>query len=265
MPPKLIATDLDGTLFGRDLTISARTRRAIARVHAAGIPFVMATGRMFRATLPYAQACGVTQPLITYQGALIRDPHSHEDLWHRTIPLPLAHAALDALEASGMHVNLYVDDELLIERQTPEAELYSSVSRVEPRLVSSLRGALTSEPTKIVAIGSVDAVRHWVPTLREQFGATLYVTESIPIFLEIANPAIRKSVALLHLAERLGVAREDIVAFGDGMNDLDMLEVAGTGIAMGNAPAFVREAADRVAPGVTEDGVAQVIEELLGD
>lgn len=263
MQPKLIATDLDGTLFGRDLEVSSRTMRALERAQAAGIPVVMATGRMFCATLPFARACGITTPLITYQGALIRDPQTDEELWHRTIPLPLARAALEALRATSLHVNLYVDDALLIERVTPESELYTSVARVEPRLVRSLEAGLTSEPTKLVAIGSVEAVRHWLPRLQEQLGDRLYVTESLPVFIEIANPGIRKSVALDHVARRLGVGPAEIVAFGDGMNDLDMLRYAGLGVAMGNAPEALKEAADRVTDSVSEDGLARVLEELL--
>ncbi|HEY9898116.1 MAG TPA: Cof-type HAD-IIB family hydrolase [Pantanalinema sp.] len=263
MRPKLIATDLDGTFIGRDLEVSERNRRAVQLAHDAGVHFVMATGRMYRATLPYARACGVKTPLITYQGALIRDHLTEADLWHRTIPMGLARETIEVLRGSGFHLNLYVDDELIVERMSPEAELYSSVSRIVPKVVPSLEGALTAEPTKIVAIAKADEVQKWVPALRERFGDRLYVTESIPIFLEIANPTIRKSVALEHVAERLGVSREEIVAFGDGMNDLDMLAYAGLGVAMGNAPDAVKAVADRVTHHVREDGVARVIEELL--
>lgn len=263
MRPKLIATDLDGTLFGRDLTVSERNKRALQRAHDAGIPVVMATGRMYRATLPYARECAIATPLITYQGALIRDHRTDEEIWHRTIPIDLAHEALEALFESKLHVNLYVNDELLIDKHTPESELYCSVAKVEPRLIRSLAEGLTMEPTKMVAIGAVEDVRRWVPVLQERFGERLYVTESFPIFLEIANPTIRKSVALEHVATRLGVKREEIVAFGDGMNDLDMLTYAGLGVAMGNAPDRVKEIADRVTRPVSEDGLAVVLEELL--
>lgn len=260
---KLVATDLDGTLFGRDLAISHRVRQAVQRVHDAGVPFVMATGRMFRSALPYARECQVTTPLITYQGALIRDHRTMQDLWHRTIPVDLASEALDALAGTGLHVNLYVDDELLIDRHTPQSELYCQVSRVEPRLVESLHGALAAEPTKIVAIGEPDEIDRWLPLLQERFRDRLYVTKSIPLFLEIANPRIKKSVALAHVAGLLGIRPEEVLAFGDGMNDLDMIEWAGCGVAMANGPEALKQVADRVTAHVKEDGVARVLEELF--
>ncbi|MNK81197.1 putative phosphatase [compost metagenome] len=263
MTYKLVATDLDGTLVGRDLQISPRALRAVQRVHASGTHFVMATGRMFRSTLPYAQACDVVTPLITYQGALIRDHRTMEDLWHRTMSADMTREALEALAETGLHVNLYVNDELLIDKLTPEAELYSRISQVEPRIVPSLQAAIFAEPTKIVAIGEPDAIDHWVPILQKRFAGRLYVTKSISRFLEIANPAISKSVALSHVCERLGIKREEVIAFGDGMNDLDMLEWAGCGVAMGNAPDALKAVADRVTTHVREDGVARVLEELF--
>ncbi len=263
MTYKLVATDLDGTLVGRDLRISPRARRAVQRVHDAGVHFVMATGRMFRSTLPYARDCDVVTPLITYQGALIRDPRTMEDLWHRTIAPELTSEALEALAEAGLHVNLYVNDELLVEKITPQSELYSRISQVQPRVVASFHDPQLSSPTKLVAIGDPEQIDRWVPLLKERFGNRLYVTKSIAPFLEIANAEINKSVALAHLAERLGVKREDVIAFGDGMNDLDMLEWAGCGVAMGNASEALKAVADRVAAPIHEDGVARILEELF--
>ncbi|MBM3274779.1 MAG: HAD family phosphatase, partial [Candidatus Sericytochromatia bacterium] len=87
MPPfKLVATDLDGTLFGPDLEIASRVQAAFGRARRAGAEVVIATGRMFCSALPYARILEVTRPLITYQGAWIRDPESLESIWHRRLP-----------------------------------------------------------------------------------------------------------------------------------------------------------------------------------
>ncbi|MNT25466.1 putative phosphatase [compost metagenome] len=186
-----------------------------------------------------------------------------EDLWHRTVTADMAREALEALAETGLHVNVYVNDELLIEKLTPQAELYCRIAQVEPRVVKSLFDAVASEPTKIVAIGEPEEIDHWTPHLQERFAERLYVTKSISRFVEIANPQISKSVALSHLCDRLGIQREEVIAFGDGMNDFDMLEWAGCGVAMGNAPDALKAVADRITAHVREDGVACVLEELF--
>lgn len=263
---RLIATDLDGTLFGHDMVISARTRRALGLLAARDCHLVLATGRMFRATVPVARTLAVTTPLITYQGALIRDMATRVDTWHRTLPAPLAAEALEALESSGLHINLYLDDQLYLMAMTPEAESYMALARVEASRVSSWAEAMgASEPTKIVAIGPEETIVEWVGLLRARFGDRLFVTQSQPTFLEIAHPTVNKGAAVAHLAERLGIPREQVVAVGDGQNDLDMIAYAGLGVAMGQGHPELRERADRVTRPLAEDGVACLIEDLIAE
>src|SRR6185312_10856835 len=96
---KLLAMDLDGTLIGNDLLLSERVKQAVARAQAAGVRAVLATGRMVRATLPYAQELGITAPLICYQGALMRDITADRTLYERPVPQELARQAI--AEAEG--------------------------------------------------------------------------------------------------------------------------------------------------------------------
>ena len=263
---RLLATDMDGTLFGHDCRISERTRRALAAWEARGGHVVLATGRMFRATVPYARELGVRHPLVTYQGALIRHHETGEDTWHRTLPRALAAEALEALEATGLHVNLYLDDQLHLRALTPEAESYMALAKVEATMCDDWHTAMAAcEPTKIVAIGPEERIVHWVAELQARFGTRLFVTQSQPTFLEVAAPNVGKGAAVAHLAETLGVRREEIVAVGDGMNDLDMIQMAGLGVAMGNAREGLKKAADRVTASVDEDGVAQLIEALISE
>lgn len=263
MPYRLLATDLDGTLFGHDLLVSPRTRRALEELRRRDVALVLVTGRMFRATLPIARELGVTTPIVTYQGAWIQAPEAAAPLWHRPLPLPLAREAIAALESTGMHVNVYVDDRLHLRRLTPEAASYTALSGVEPELVADWETALRGEPTKLVAIGDeADVLRH-LEALKTRYGAQLFVTQSQPTFLEIAHPEVNKGAALARVAAQLGVPREQIVAVGDGLNDAEMLEYAGLGVAMGNARPGLKAIADRVTAPLAEDGVAVLIEGLI--
>jgi hydroxymethylpyrimidine pyrophosphatase-like HAD family hydrolase len=106
---------------------------------------------------------------------------------------------------------------------------------------------------------------HWVDVLTKRFGDRLFIAQSLPTFLEIADPSVGKGSAVAHLAATLGIRPEEIVAVGDGMNDLDMIEMAGCGVAMGNARDGLKQAAKRVTKPYDQDGVACLIEDLIAE
>ncbi|HEY9724578.1 MAG TPA: Cof-type HAD-IIB family hydrolase [Oscillatoriaceae cyanobacterium] len=265
MPYRLLATDLDGTLFGHDLVVSPRTRAALDALRARGCALALVTGRMYRATLPIAQSLGVDTPLVTYQGAWIQSPAAPAPLWHRPLPLAIAREAIAALEATGMHLNVYVDDRLYLRRLTEAAASYTALARIEPEVVGDWETALSGAPTKLVAIGDEAEVLRQLDVLKARFGAQLFITQSQPTFLEIAHPEVNKGAALARLAAHLGVAREEVVAVGDGLNDAEMIAYAGLGVAMGDARPGLKAIADRVTKPLAEDGVAVLIEELIAE
>src|SRR5262249_37068032 len=125
---RLVAIDLDGTLFGDDLVISAASRAAIAAVQARGVRVTLATGRMFRSTLPYAQELGISTPLICYQGALIRDPVSAATLFHLPLAQELALQVIGALQARGLYPNVYLNDNLYVAELNPGTEFYARLN-----------------------------------------------------------------------------------------------------------------------------------------
>lgn len=263
MAYKLLAMDLDGTLIGNDLLLSERVKRAVARAQAAGVRAVLATGRMVRATLPYAQELGVTAPLICYQGALMRDIAADRTLYEQPVPQDLARQAIAEAEGRGLVALGYVDDWVYAGKDTPEAQFYGRHSRVQPRLVGELLDWLHTPLTKIVVVSTAEQTDANVAHFRERFGNQLNVTKSYPLFTEIIHPDVSKGRALARLAEHLGIRREEIVAIGDNLNDLDMIEYAGLGIAMGGGSPAVQERADWVCPPESEDGVAVAIEERV--
>ena len=111
---KLLALDLDGTLIGLDLTISDKTKSAIAQLMSLGIIVTIATGRMFQSARPFAQELNIESPIICYEGAMIADPASAEVLWHKPVPLELARRVIEIATNHNLHVNAYLDDELYV-------------------------------------------------------------------------------------------------------------------------------------------------------
>ena len=263
LPPRIVMCDLDGTLLDREARMSERTRSALHRAREAGAHVVLATGRMLRSAIPHAQALGLDTPLVCYQGAWVHDPRTGENWLHEVMPEGPTRSAIAWFRERGIPVNCYVDDQLYIEKVTPESELYCRIAGVTAEVRNPLESCLAKPATKLVAISDPRRIERLLPDLSEEFAQTLYVTQSIPEFVELANPAISKGRALHLVAERLGIPRHAVMAFGDGLNDLEMLREAGWGVAMGQAPSALREAADEVTLSIDEDGVAVVLERIF--
>jgi Cof subfamily protein (haloacid dehalogenase superfamily) len=218
---------------------------------------------MFRSVLPYLEQAGIDGPVICYQGAVVADPRTGEFLRHEPIPLELARTAIVAIVEEGFHVNCYVYDELYVAEVTPEAERYAGFQSIPLHAVGDLAAWLAEPPTKLVAIDEPDVLDGLEARLKERFAGRLYISKSLPYFLELASPEVTKGSGLAFLAEHMGFTRERTVAFGDGENDVELLEWAGFGIAVANAHPRVLGVADWVCPSAEEEGVAQVVEALL--
>ena len=257
------ACDLDRTLIAEDLALRPRTLAAIRAARDAGIHVIVATGRMFRSVRPYLAEAGISEPVICYQGAVVADPRTGEFLRHEPIPLELAREAIAAIEGEGFGLNCYVADELYVASETAEARRYAEFQNIPISVVGPLLDWLEEAPTKLVVIGEPTSLDELERRMKAGFDGRLYIAKSLPYFLEFASPAVTKGSGLAFAAEHLGFAADRTVAFGDGENDLELLEWAGYGVAVGNAHARIIERADFVCPSAEEEGVAQVIESYL--
>jgi Cof subfamily protein (haloacid dehalogenase superfamily) len=224
---------------------------------------VVATGRMFRSVRPYLEDAGIDDPVVCYQGAVVAEPASGRFLRHEPIPVQLAKEAIAAINAEGFPVNCYVDDELYVARHTAESHAYSSFQNLTVHEVGDLVEWLEKPATKLVAVGEPTRLDVLEERMKARFDGRLYISKSLPYFLEFASPEVTKASGLAFLAEHLGFARERTVAFGDGENDVELLEWAGYGVAVANAHERVLAVADFMCPPVDEEGVAQVIEAFL--
>ena len=240
-----------------------RTRDAIAAVRASGSHVIVVTGRMFRSTRPYLADAGLDEPVVCYQGAVVADPVSGEWLRHVPIPRAVALEAIDAVVAAGFHVNCYVDDELYVARVTPEARAYAGFQPLYIHEVGDLHAWLDTDPTKLVAVGDPDALDALEDVLKPHFLGRLFVSKSLPHFLEFAHPDVNKGSGLAFVAEQLGFTAEETVAAGDGENDRELLDWAGFGVAVANAHDDILARADLVVPSVHEEGIALLLEAFV--
>ncbi len=215
---------------------------------------------MFQAVRPYLTG---PEPVVCYQGAAIVDPTTGEFLRHVPIPLELAREAIAAIQDRGWPLNCYVDDELYVAHVTWHAEQYARFQHIELHEVGDLLQWLDRPPTKLVVVGDPDELDELSAQVRPIFAKRLFIAKSLPIFLEFAHPDISKGVGLQFVADRLGFTPDTTVAFGDGENDLELLEWAGFSVAVEDAHPVVKARADLICPPAEEEGVAQVIEAFL--
>jgi len=246
-----------------DLVLRPRTLAALEAAREAAIPVIVVTGRMFRSVRPYLEQAGLDAPVVCYQGAVVAEPGSGRFLRHEPIPLGLAREAIAAVEDECFGLNCYVGDDLYVASETPEARRYAEFQHIPIHVVGPLLDWLDEPPTKLVTIGDPDVLDALEARLKERFGPRLFISKSLPYFLELASADVTKGAGMAFVAEHLGLKRERVVAFGDGENDVELLEWAGYAVAVANAHERVLAAADHVCPPVEQEGVAQVIEAYL--
>lgn len=240
-----------------------RTLAAIARARAAGVRVIVVTGRMFRSVRPYLAQAGIDDPVVCYQGAVVAEPATGRFLRHEPIPLALAREAIAAVEREGFGLNCYVGDELYVASATPEARRYAEFQHIPIHPVGPLLEWLAEPPTKLVTIGDPALLDELGQRLRAEFADRLFIAKSLPYFLELASPDVTKGSGMAFLAEHLGLDQAQVVGVGDGENDVELLEWAGYGVAVGNAHDRVLGEADFVCPPVQAEGVAQLVEAFL--
>jgi len=265
LPYRLAAIDLDGTLLGPDHRISPRNACAVRALKDHGVTCVIASGRMHQATVRFAEELGIDGPLISYNGAMVRDIRTREVWHHLRVPAEAAAEVIRFCAEHRYHLNYYLNDHLYVAERGPWAEFYVRQTGSPMEVIGDLLPLQGTEPTKMILIEAPDTIQHLLGVFRGRLGNVLYITRTNPEYLEFMNIQANKGSALELVAERLGVAREETLAFGDGENDIPMIRWAGLGVAMGDAASVVQSAADAIAPPHDEDGLGRLIEALIAD
>ena len=266
--PRALVLDLDGTSISQGKFIHPRTEAAV-RAAAARMPVVIATGRQYVSALPWAQRMGVTQPLVCFEGAVIRTLADGSGplgtlLFERPLRAEPGVQALRVARASNWFMHAYDVEQLVSERDSPELHFYTDIAGVSYRLVTDLEPILRAGSAKAVCVvPDLDEAERCLQTMRRELGGAAHVTQSLRQYIEVVDPGVSKSAACEIVCERLGVTLRDVIAIGDAPNDVDLLDAAGFAVVAdsGRYPEVVAHADATCAP-PTEGGVADVLETL---
>lgn len=249
-PTQLLVFDLDGTLLDSSHRIPTGVRDLLFALREKGIETTLATGRPFAAVSTFIRELKLNSPVIVFNGAVVITPEGQE-LSSRYLPLAAARTVIELLEDTSASNQLYLhasDDFFYTDRQGSAAKLIMTRDGVECRCVQSLLNVLDEadcDPVKIFAIGHREELERLQATVLET-EPTVSSVFSEHDMLEFLGPDVNKGTALSVLCDGIGIDRESVIAFGDNMNDFEMLRAAGTGVAMDTGPAALQEAADRV-------------------
>jgi hydroxymethylpyrimidine pyrophosphatase-like HAD family hydrolase len=284
MAIRLLALDLDGTLLDSHGRISEGNRAALEEARACGVRIALVTGRRFRDARPIALELGVDVPLIAHNGALTKHAQTLETVASLPLPLAAARKALQIGRSAGADALLSDDHEGLglllydhLRGDNRAAQAYVSWSRrihgdegcEAVRQVDSLEDYLDHEPVHLAFSGGCDEIQTLGTLIRSELGGdvkvflTTYPKKDFAL-LDVVHPQASKGVGVAAAAAELGVVREEVMAIGDNLNDLEMLSYAGIGVVMANAESSLHEVEGLYATSANdEDGVARAIEKFI--
>ena len=271
---RLLAMDLDGTVLTNDKRISERTMQAFADAWQAGILPVFVTGRPVKGLPDGLQEVSGFRYVISSNGAVVTDMQTGEKLYTAGLPASAAQEIAAIPEARSLAYSVIIDGigysgacafQKVTDyfRGTPIEAYIRDTRRSVPDIGARIRQA---------APDSIENIWIMAESRKERNEIGRYVRENYPVHtvytaerdVEIVSPQADKGLALTFLAGRLGIREEQIAAFGDNENDIGMLAAAGVRVAMGNALDPVKEQATIIADTNERDGVAKIIEEILG-
>ena len=260
----MFVTDIDGTLTLPGQKVPQKNIEAVQKMVAAGVKVVIATGRMYKAALPIAEQLGVSLPIIAYNGAIIKSS-SGEMIHAKYLDEDKALALINFFAERGWYLQSYSDDILYIPQHDDNAKFYERMLSVEGVEVGwdGLRGRLKDVP-KVLSISlNPEEIDARLVAVEKNFGGQIEITRSAPVFCEFMSRGISKASAIKILADKYGVANEEILAIGDSENDLQMITSVGCGVAMGNAVERVKDAALHITDTCANCGFAKAVYDFV--
>ncbi|MBC2582611.1 Cof-type HAD-IIB family hydrolase [Clostridium sp. DJ247] len=265
---KMICLDIDGTLLNSQHRISENTKKIIQVVaNEKQIPVILVSARMPKGILFLQKELNIVQPIICYSGSLIMDKDTNV-LLKKVIPLSSIIHIYNLVKNTDVHISLYKDDEWYIEELDEWAKQESEITNIVPTIVNfySLFDLWKKEntgPNKVLCMAQPDNIQSLNTNIKADSLNNLNIYPSKPTYLEIMSSQASKTSAIDFLRRKFDIQKSEIIAMGDNYNDIDMIEYAGLGIAMGNAPDQVKQYANEITLTNDEDGVAEAIKKYV--
>lgn len=266
MEYKMIVLDLDDTLLQNDGTISTGNKQALMAAQEAGVKVVLASGRPTYAMRALAEELELERfgsYILSFNGAKIINWKTQEEPFSSTLTPEMAHTLYHLSVEEGVSALTYVGDEIVTASANEYTTIESDITGMKIVEVESFVDAVQMPVVKVLMVADPERLVEVEKKLKAKMAGQLNVMRSKPFFLEFTEDGVNKGTSLNHLIQTLGIERSEVIAMGDGYNDVAMIEFAGLGVAMGNAPEEIKQLADYVTDTNMNDGVAKVVEEFI--
>lgn len=262
MEYKLIAVDMDGTLLNSKGEITQKTVESIRDVVEKGVMFTISTGRPIQGVAKYNDLLSLKGPIITYNGAMIVKAENQEVLFEQGLLRDDAKKILELGKMYNTTMCIWANNQLYGNRLDEKIHDYKKLSGVEPILAENFDELLDIGITKILWYDETKRIEQFLNTLSQDIFFEVSFCTSKPTFLEFFSSKVSKARAMEKIGEIYGIEKNEMIAIGDGLNDLSMIQYAGLGVAMDNADEAVKRNAQFITDSNDNDGVRKVIEKF---
>ncbi|RGY96361.1 Cof-type HAD-IIB family hydrolase [Clostridium sp. AM58-1XD] len=267
MEYELIVLDLDGTLTNSDKVITPKTREALMRVQERGKKVVLASGRPTQGVVHLADELKLGEYggfILSYNGGVIINYETKEVVFSALLPVSSNQKIIGLSREYRVDILTYEGETIITNnKECPYGQLESKINGMELKEIQDMESYVNFPVPKFIMLDDGDYLATVEPRVKAYLGKNYSVYRSEPYFLEVLPKGIDKAQSLERLLERMGLTREQMIACGDGYNDLSMIKYAGMGVAMENAVLPVRNAADFITFSNNHDGIAHVVEKFM--
>lgn len=263
---RAILFDLDGTLVRDDLEINSKDIQFINKLRKSNIEISIATGRILKAANPFIKQLNITAPVILYNGAVVMGPTDKTVLWCKKINPPQAQSALKILQEFNLDIQIYSkpnDEGFFVSEVTKAIKQFTNKDKIPAKKVENLEEVVPGGVVKFLNIGKRGSLKRCMVKLKNEVPDLTFILSEYN-YLEVLPSGVSKGTGLKKWSEIKNVSLESTVAFGDNMNDLELLKTAGLGVAMATAPTAVKEVTDLTTESVEERGIRKALVKIFG-
>ena len=266
---KLLVIDIDGTLMMRAGDISDEDRKALEAVRRKGITISLCTGRAIQAGRLVVEDLGLDGYHMFFDGGLVSNPQTGEHVYIRTIPGDLIRDAVDFAHQNNIILDLWSATDYFAEKENWVTDIRRDYFKVYPKFIDFKNLPENQEIIKATLVVRSPEEKAGAKRFRDRFNGSLHLSSTVtPAFPEIdfinvLAPGVSKKTALEALLRHINITLDQVMAIGDGRNDMPVISAAGVGVAMGNAPDEVKAVAEYVTLDADHSGVAKAIDKFL--